>query len=147
VFDQIVKEHANDLMHSGRDKTWAEIDCKYYGVTKMEVAFLLEHCTTCAMTTSGKTVAPLQSIIVKELWEHLQIDFINFRTTDNKRIICSVVKLKHGSRYGLQCQYGILQGLYQTKNKDCLCATIPHQIPAYKKGSHRELTLLEAAHL
>jgi len=78
VFDLIVKEHANELMHAGRDKTWAEIDRKYYGITKMEVAFLLEHCATCAKTRSGKTVAPLESIIVKELWERLQIDLIDF---------------------------------------------------------------------
>ena len=431
VFDLIVKEHANELMHAGRDKTWAEIDRKYYGITKMEVAFLLEHCATCAKTRSGKTVAPLESIIVKELWERLQIDLIDFRhlgqrfkwclhvrdhfskfsgaypmetkesenvalhlggfiglfgipgilqcdngtefkgacdrlvkhhgipvvhskprtpqtnglieqangvlkskilawmtemestewwlalpeamlsmnrqvhsttakspyeilfkqlmpdrpristaqrstalviekyhdmpglpitptcldtisescidpqllglmqerreslipepsvtptlpaatvpevirddsvpshlekpevqraaavetlnqeviestrrkviamekrynkinnvevfeegdlvrlkipvedrcTTDNKRIFCRVVKVKHGNRYALQCQYGILQGFYRTKNMDRLCATIPHQIPAYEKGSHRELTLREAARL
>jgi hypothetical protein len=68
-------------------------------------------------------------------------------TTDNKRIFCRVVKVKHGNRYALQCQYGILQGFYQTKNMDRLSATIPHQIPTYTKGSHRELTLREAAHL
>jgi len=30
---------------------------------------------------------------------------------------------------------------------DRLCSTIPHQIPAYNKGSHRDLTLQEAARL
>jgi len=78
VFNIIVKEHANELMHAGRDKTWAEIDRKFSGITKMEVAFLLEPCATCAKTRSGKTVAPLESIIVKELWESLQIDLIDY---------------------------------------------------------------------
>jgi hypothetical protein len=79
LFDLIVREHANELMHAGRDKTWAEIDCKSYGSTKIEVAFLLEHRATCAKTRCGKTVEPLESIIVKELWERLQIDLIDFR--------------------------------------------------------------------
>jgi hypothetical protein len=41
---------------------------------------------------------------------------------------------------------GILRGLYRTKNMDRLAATIPHQIPTFRKDSHRELTLREAAH-
>jgi hypothetical protein len=68
-------------------------------------------------------------------------------STDNKRIFCRVVEVKHGNRYGLQCQYGILQGLYHTKNMDRLAATIPHQIPTFMKGSHRRLSLREAARL
>jgi len=78
VFDLIVREHASELMHAGRDKTLAEIDRKYYGITKKEVAFLIEHCATCAKTQSAKTAAPLEAIIVKELWERLQIDLIDF---------------------------------------------------------------------
>jgi len=84
VFDLIVNEHANELLHAGRAETWAEIDPKYYGITKMEVALLLEHCATCAMTKSGTTVAPLESIIVKELWERLQIGLIDFRHLGQK---------------------------------------------------------------
>jgi len=84
VFNLIVKEHANELMHAGREKTWAEIDRKYYAITKMEVTLLLEHCATCAKTRSGNTVAPLESIIVKEVWECLQIDLTDFRHLGQK---------------------------------------------------------------
>jgi len=65
-------------MHAGRDKTWAEIDRKYYGITKKEVAVLLDHCTTWAKTRSANTAAPLEAIVVKELLERLQIDLIDF---------------------------------------------------------------------
>jgi hypothetical protein len=68
-------------------------------------------------------------------------------TTDNKRIFCRVIEVKHRNRYVLQCQYGILHGLWRTKNMDRLAATIPHHIPPYKKDSHRELTLREAARI
>jgi len=84
VFDLIVREHASELMHAGRDKTWAEIDRKYYGITKKEVAFLLDHCITCAKTRSAKTAAPLNAIVVKEIWERLQIDLIDFRHLGQK---------------------------------------------------------------
>jgi len=98
VCDLIVKEHAHELMHAGHDKTWAEIDCKYYGITKTEVAFLLEHCATCAETRSKKTVAPLESIIVKELWEHLQIDLIDFRNLEHRFKWCLHLRV-HFSKF------------------------------------------------
>jgi hypothetical protein len=68
-------------------------------------------------------------------------------TTDNKRIFCRVIDVKYGNQYSLQCEYGILPGFYRTKNMDRLTSTIPHHIPPFKKGSHRELTLREAARL
>ena len=98
VFDLIVKEHASELMHAGRDKTWAEIDRKYYGITKKEVAFLLEHCATCAKTRSAKTAAPLEAIIVKELWERLQIDLIDFRHMGQKFKWCLHIR-DHFSKF------------------------------------------------
>ena len=64
-------------------------------------------------------------------------------SADNKRIFCRAVEVKHGNRYALQCQYGVLQGFYRTKIMDRLSPTIPHQIPAYKEGARRELTLWE----
>jgi len=79
AFDIIVREHASELMHAGGDKTCAEIDRMYYGITKKEAAFLLDHCITCAKTPSAKTAAPLEAIDVKELCERLQIDLIDFR--------------------------------------------------------------------
>jgi len=66
-------------MHAERDKTFAEVDCKYYGITKKEVSFLLEHCATCVKTRSANTEAPLEAIVVKKLWEQLQIDLFDFR--------------------------------------------------------------------
>jgi len=49
--------------------TFAEGDCKYYEITKKDVAFLIEHCATCVMTRSAQTAAPLEAIVVKEPWE------------------------------------------------------------------------------
>ena len=55
--------HASELMDGGRDKAWAEIDRNYYGITQKQVAFLLDHCTTCAKTRSVKTSATVEVIV------------------------------------------------------------------------------------
>jgi len=44
-------------------------------------------------------------------------------------------------------QLSTFHGFYRTNNMDRLTSSIPHQVPPFKKGSHRELTLREAAHL
>ena len=54
-------------------------------------------------------------------------------STDNKRIFCRVVEVKHGNRYALQCQYGVLQRFNCAKSMDRLSPTIPHQVPSYKR--------------
>jgi hypothetical protein len=68
-------------------------------------------------------------------------------STDNKRMFCRAIEVKQGNRYALQCEYGILHGFYRTKNMDRLTSNIPHRIPPFEKGSHRELTLREAPQL
>jgi len=78
---------------------------------------------------------------------HQKIPVKDRCSTDNKRMFCRVVEVKHGNRYSLQCQYGILEGFYRTKNMDRLAATISHQIPPFMKGSHRRLSLRKAARL
>ena len=151
VFDQIVKDHANELMHTGRDKTWADIDRKYYGILKMEVDFLLEHCATCAKTRSGKTVAPLELIFVKELWECLQIDLIDCRHLGQRFKWCLHVRdhcskfsgaypmetkeiedviLHFGEFIGLFGIKGILQCDNRTEFKGaCDCSVKHHGVP------------------
>jgi hypothetical protein len=65
----MVGEYANELMHAGRDTTWAQIDHKYNGINKKEVTFLLDHCTTCAQTPVAKIAGRQEAIDVQGLWE------------------------------------------------------------------------------
>jgi hypothetical protein len=44
-------------------------------------------------------------------------------------------------------QLSAFHGFGRTKHMDPHTSTIPHQIPPFKKGCHRELTLQEAARL
>lgn len=55
--------------------------------------------------------------------------------TDKKRIFICIFGLSMAIDV-LKCQYGILHGLWCTKNTDHLAATIPHQIPPYLRDSH-----------
>ena len=98
VFDLIVRDYACELMHAGQDKRSAEIDRTYYGITKKEVTFLINHCITCANTQSAKTAAPLEAILVKELRERLQIDLIDFRHLGQRFKLCLHVR-DHFSRF------------------------------------------------
>jgi hypothetical protein len=78
-FDLIVNDHGNELMHTGCNQSWAEFDCKYYGITKAEVAISFEHRTISALTRGGESVDPAEPIFLKELWRNLLIDSICFQ--------------------------------------------------------------------
>ena len=43
ALDLIISEHLQ-LLHAGRDKVWASIQQKYYGISRQEVAFVLKLC-------------------------------------------------------------------------------------------------------
>ena len=98
IFDIISREHVYGVGHAGRDKTWAEIDRQYYGITKTEVTDLLKHCASCALTKPARTVAPLESIVVEHLWERLQIDLIDYRHTGLKYKWCLHIR-DHFSKF------------------------------------------------
>jgi hypothetical protein len=78
VLNLFIKEHPSKLMNAGRDKTGAEIDPKSYDITNKEVAMLCEHCATIVKTRSSQFAAPLESIIVTELWERHENDLTDF---------------------------------------------------------------------
>ena len=78
VFDLIINEHLQ-LLHAGRDKVWATIQQKYYGINKHEVAFILKQCKNCTLNRPNTTKAPLVPIISGRAWERVQIDLIDMR--------------------------------------------------------------------
>lgn len=46
AFNVIVEAHTS-LLHAGKNKTFSEVNDRYYGITREEVAFLLRMCRTC----------------------------------------------------------------------------------------------------
>jgi hypothetical protein len=78
VFDLIINEHLQ-LLHAGRDKVWATVQQKYYGINKHEVAFILKQCKNCTLNRPNTTKAPLVPIISGRAWERVQINLIDMR--------------------------------------------------------------------
>jgi hypothetical protein len=77
AYDIIVRSHLN-LNHTGTDKTMADIGATYYGITRQEVSWLLQHCSTCVKNRTQKQWAPIRPIVVSELFGRVQIDLIDF---------------------------------------------------------------------
>lgn len=65
--------------HMGRDKTWAEVRDKYYGITKEEVAWIIDHCELCNQNRPSTTRAPLTVISSSNPFERVQVDLIDMR--------------------------------------------------------------------
>ncbi|KIN03298.1 hypothetical protein OIDMADRAFT_53095 [Oidiodendron maius Zn] len=78
AFDTIVNENLQ-LLHAGRDKVWAAIQQKYYGITCSEVTIVLKLCKNCALNRPAATKAPLQPIVSGRAWERVQVDLIDMR--------------------------------------------------------------------
>jgi hypothetical protein len=78
AFDAIANEHLQ-LLHAGREKVWTIIQQRYYGITRLEVAFILKLCKNCALNRPSTIKAPLVPIISGRAWERVQIDLIDMR--------------------------------------------------------------------
>jgi hypothetical protein len=78
ALDHIISEHLQ-LLHAGRDKVWASIQQKYYGISRQEVAFVLKLCKNCVLNRPATTKAPLAPIISDQARERVQIDLIDMR--------------------------------------------------------------------
>jgi hypothetical protein len=84
VFDVIVKEHAVNSNHSGRDKTFYQINRQYHGIKREEVMYLLKQCRTCNVEkpkTDRVVPLPLNPTTSKSLFERVQIDLMDLTTT------------------------------------------------------------------
>jgi transposase InsO family protein len=77
-FERISLTHCN-LGHPGTRKTFEALTTNYYGVTRAEVAWLLERCQVCLMSRKSTTKAPLTPIVSGQILERVQIDLMDFR--------------------------------------------------------------------
>ena len=79
-------------LHAGKNKTFAALNQRFYGIVRQEVTFVLKHCRTCEQTKSQTRTAraPLKPIKVHRVFERIQIDLIDMSTTPDgecKRIL------------------------------------------------------------
>lgn len=80
IWDIIIQNH-NSLGHAGQDPTAKAINRAYYGITRDEVIFLIKLCEICHRKAPSKSKDPLKNIISTEVFERVQIDLIDMRST------------------------------------------------------------------
>lgn len=80
IFDAIVTIH-NSIGHASQDATAKNISKTYYGVTCEEIVFLIKLCEICHRKAPSKSKGPMKPIISTKLFERVQIDLIDMRST------------------------------------------------------------------
>ena len=78
-----VQEHQTNSIHAGKNKTFAALNQRFFGIKRHEVEFVLKHCRTCAQKKpqTRTTRALLKPIKVHSIFERIQIDLIDMSTT------------------------------------------------------------------
>ena len=82
ILDAIIATH-NSLGHAGQDTTAQNVSQFYYGVSREEVVFFIKLCEICHKKAHSKSKGPLVPIISTKLFERIQIDLIDMRSTPN----------------------------------------------------------------
>jgi hypothetical protein len=74
-----IKDVHQSLGHPGRDKTWEEVQKRYSGIAKEDIAWMAKNCAICAINAASQAVAPLNPIKADNLFERIQVDLIDMR--------------------------------------------------------------------
>jgi len=77
----LIKTEHQRVSHAGRDKTWAEVQARYCGITKEEVAFFIDNCKHCQANNTHAVRPPMTAITSSNPMERCQADLIDMRTT------------------------------------------------------------------
>lgn len=80
IFNAIVTIH-NFIGHAGQDATAKNVSQIYYGVTRKEIVFLIKPCEICHWKAPSKSKGLLKPIILTKLFERVQIDLTDMRST------------------------------------------------------------------
>jgi len=72
------------LQHSGIIKTFQLVQERFYGISRQEVTWLVQHCTYCLQDQACRTRAPLQPIQSNYTLERIQIDLVDMRARPHK---------------------------------------------------------------
>ncbi len=69
-------------------KTFQPVKKEVFGISRVDVQWLLEHCQVCIVNKQNTTQAPLQPIVVTEVLGRVQADLIDMRTrSDNEHVL------------------------------------------------------------
>jgi hypothetical protein len=98
AFSFITDIHRN-LQHFGIRKTYKQVVERYWGITRNDVAWIVNRCLICNLGSSAKNKSIPIPIVSSRCLNRVYIDLIDYRTTPD-RIYCWIAQLKdHFSRY------------------------------------------------
>ncbi len=80
ILDAIIATH-NSLRHAGQDAAAKNAGQSYYDVSREEIVILVKLCEICHRKAYSKFKRSLVLIISTKLFERVQIDFIDIRST------------------------------------------------------------------
>ncbi len=123
IWDTIIQNH-NSLGHAGQDPTAKAINRAYYGITRDEVIFLIKLCEICHRKAPSKSKGPLKNIISTEVFERVQIDLIDMRSTPDVTTSGTFLWICH-----LLCRFCKIRMLIAMFNKEA--ATVARAIPRW----------------
>jgi hypothetical protein len=69
------------LQHFGIQKTYERVSERYYGITRENVAWVVNRCSICNLKAAAKNLAPVTPIVASCCLNHVQIDLMDFSTT------------------------------------------------------------------
>ncbi len=82
IWDAIIGIH-NSLGHTGQYLTAKAILTTYYEATREGVIFLIKLCEICHQKANSKSKRPLKPIISTAIFQRVQIDLIDIRSTSD----------------------------------------------------------------
>lgn len=80
IFGIVKNIHCN-YGHIGIVKTFKAVQDEYYGITQSHISMILKECSICATSVISKSACPLKPIISTKVFERIQIDLVDMRST------------------------------------------------------------------
>jgi hypothetical protein len=96
---QFISQIHRNLQHFGIRKIYKRVAERYWGITRTDIAWVINRCLICNLSSTAKSTAILIPIVSFRCLNRLYIDLIDFRTTPDS-IYSWLAQLKdHFSRY------------------------------------------------
>jgi hypothetical protein len=90
---QFITDIYRNLQYFGICKTYKRVAEQYWGITRNDIAWVVNYCLICNLSNTAKSTAIPIPIVSSWYLNRLYIDLMDFRTTPD-RIYCWLVQLK-----------------------------------------------------
>jgi Integrase zinc binding domain len=99
IFERVKNVHTQ-LGHTGVNKTHEICAQRYYGITKVDVAWLLTRCAVCLLNKPNKD-SPIKPIEVFNIMERVQVDLVDMSANPDGNYKWILQMKDHFSKYSV----------------------------------------------